>query len=138
MVWLGELLVHVADEEDTALASTARIFPQSSLSDGLSLSCSPQTGGIATNGSEAGQGPGSSELVGEVGETQGGEGSPQHAGLLDGERVGVNVKAGVAGGQTGVGVVSALVIVVLHIQVGELGVLYPQGATVVVDILTIE
>ena len=136
MVRLGELLVHVADEEDTALTSTSRIFAQGS--DGLSLSCSTQARGVATNSSQPGQLPGSSELVGEVGKTQGSEGSPQHPGLLDVERVGVNVKGGVAGGQAGVGVVSALVIVVLHVQVGELGVLYPQGATVVVDILTIE
>ena len=136
MVWLGELLVHVADEKDTALTSSTRIFPEGSLSDGLSLSSAPQTRGVATYSGQPGQLT-SSELVGEVGKTQGSEGSAEHPGLLDGERVGVNVHAGVAGGETGVGVVSALVIVVLHVQVGELGVLYPQGATVVVDILTI-
>ena len=137
MVWLGEFLVHVADEEDTALAATSGIFAQSCLSDGLSLGSSPQTSGVASNGSQTSQLPGRSELVGEVGKTQGSEGGPEHSGLLDGESVGVNVEAGVTGGEAGVGVVTALVIVVLHVQVGELGVLYPQGATVVVDILTV-
>ena len=137
MVRLGQLLVHVADEKDTALSSTSGIFPQSGLGNGLSLGGSPQPGGVASNGGQSGQLTGSPELVGEVGKTQGGEGGPQHPRLLDGERVGVNVETGVASREAGVGVVSALVIVVLHVQVGELGVLYPQGATVVVDILTI-
>ena len=93
MIWLGEFLVHVADQEDTALTSTSGIFPQSSLSDGLGLSRSPQARGwvVTSDSRQPGQLSGSTELVGEVGETQGGEGGAQHPGLLDGERVGVNV-----------------------------------------------
>ena len=139
MIWLGEFLVHVANQQDTSLSSTSGIFTQSCLCDGLSLSCSSQPSGVATptNSSQSSELTGSSELVGEVGKAQGGEGGAEHAGLLDGESVGVNVKAGVTGGQTGVGVISALVIVVLDVEVGQFGVLYSQGAAVVVDILTI-
>ena len=42
------------------------------------------------------------------------------------------------GGQGGVGVVPRLVIVVLHVQVGQLGILYPQSTAGVVDILPVE
>ena len=48
------------------------------------------------------------------------------------------VHGGVAGGQCGVGVVPALVVVVLDVQVGQLGVLYPEGAACVVNVLSVE
>jgi len=48
------------------------------------------------------------------------------------------VERGVAGGQVGVGVVSALVIVVLDVEAVELGVLDAQGAARVVDVLPVQ
>ena len=48
------------------------------------------------------------------------------------------VHGGVAGGQCGVGIVPALVIVVLDIQVGQLRVLNPEGAACVINVLSVE
>jgi hypothetical protein len=48
------------------------------------------------------------------------------------------VERGVARGQVGVGVVSALVIVVLDVEAVELGVLDAQGAARVVDVLPVQ
>lgn len=48
------------------------------------------------------------------------------------------VERWVAGGQVGVGVVSALVIVVLDVEAVELGVLDAQGAARVVDVLPVQ
>ena len=180
VVGLGELLVHVADEEDAALAAAAPgVFPQRGLGDGLGLhlgsassntTCNSHFSStceinsnildcwydssilkeqgenftctrVASDGSEAGELTRRAELVGKVGEAERGEGRAEHAGaLLEGEgaRAVDTVQAGVPGGQRGVGVVAGLVVVVLHVQVTQLGVLYPQGAAVVVDVLPVQ
>ena len=48
------------------------------------------------------------------------------------------VHAGVSCGKAGVGVVPGLVVVVHDVQVTPLGVLYPQRAAVVVDVLPVK
>ena len=48
------------------------------------------------------------------------------------------IHAGVSCGEAGVGVVPGLVVVVLDVQVTQLGVLYPQRAAVVVDVLPVK
>ena len=82
----------------------------------------------------------SPELVGKVGETEGGEGGAEHPRLLEGEGIGVaqGVHTGVPSGEAGVGVVTGLVIVVLDVQVTQLGVLDPQRAAVVVNVLAVQ
>ena len=49
----------------------------------------------------------------------------------------VQIHSRLASGKGRVGVVARLVVVVLHVQVGQLGVLDPQGAAGVVDVLTV-
>ena len=50
----------------------------------------------------------------------------------------VQIHSRLPGGKGRVGVVARLVVVVLHVQVGQLGVLNPQGAAGVVDVLTVQ
>ena len=50
----------------------------------------------------------------------------------------VQIHSRLPGGKGWVGVVARLVVVVLHVQVGQLGVLNPQGAAGVVDVLTVQ
>ena len=50
----------------------------------------------------------------------------------------MQVHPGLPGGQGGVGVVPRLVVVVLHVQVGQLRVLDSQGAAGVVDVLPVQ
>ena len=58
---------------------------------------------------------------------------------LKSERItAVQVHPGLPGGQGGVGVVPRLVVVVLHVQVGQLRVLDSQGAAGVVDVLPVQ
>lgn len=69
-----------------------------------------------------------SKLLRQVGEPHGSEGRAQHALLLERERpASVQLQARLASGQGGVRVVSRFVVVVLHIQVGQLGVLDPAN-----------
>ena len=50
----------------------------------------------------------------------------------------VQIHSRLASGKGRVRVVARLVVVVLHVQVGQLGVLNPQGAAGVVDVLTVQ
>ena len=78
MVRLCELLVHVADQEDAALApGGSGVLAQGGLGHGLSLcsgGASDPRARVASDGRQSGELARGPELVGKVGEAEGGEG----------------------------------------------------------------